>query len=447
MTGRTSRGADELMVLLSGIPIGSVRQLASGKLQFAYAASWLEADTGLPLSISMPLVAPIHGNGPISAFMWGLLPDNEQILDGIAKRNQCSSRNPFALLRATGEDCAGAVQFVRPERVEALADGAEGIEWLDERAVAERIRLLRKDAGSVGRMANDPGSFSVAGAQPKTALLRSQDGRWAIPSGGVPTTHILKPSALGLAGHVENEHFCQLLAQAAGLRSAISTVERFEDEVVIASRRYDRRTLPDGRIQRIHQEDMCQALGVPPWTKYEKDGGPGAARIANEILAFSSRPDADRATFMDAVAFNFVVLGTDAHAKNFSVLLAAGNAMRLAPLYDIASVLPYPHIRDAGDLKLAMSADRYYRPGDIQPRHWQRLAQRASYDPDALLASLGRYVRELPDLASDVAAGCRSEGLDVPVIDELVDGIAGRCAKLAAQYAPMDADAPAGPRP
>jgi serine/threonine-protein kinase HipA len=150
---------------------------------------------------------------------------------------------------------------------------------------------------------------------------------------------------------------------------------------------------------------------------------------------------------MDAVAFNFVVLGTDAHAKNFSVLLAAGNAMRLAPLYDIASVLPYPHIRDAGDLKLAMSADRYYRPGEIQPRHWQRLAQRASYDPEALLASLGRYVRELPDLASDVAAGCRSEGLDAPVIGELVDGIAGRCAKLAAQYAPMAEDAPAGPSP
>ena len=223
MTGRTPREADELTVLLSGIPIGSVRQLASGKLQFAYAASWLEAGTGLPLSLSMPLVAPVHGNGPISAFMWGLLPDNEQILDGIAKRHQCSARNPFALLRATGEDCAGAVQFVRPERVEALVDGAEGIEWLDERAVAERIRLLRKDAGSVGRMANDPGSFSVAGAQPKTALLRSPDGRWGIPSGSMPTTHILKPSALGLAGHVENEHFCQLLAQAAGLRSVSYT--------------------------------------------------------------------------------------------------------------------------------------------------------------------------------------------------------------------------------
>lgn len=448
MSRAETREDDELAVLLSGHRIGSVRQLrSSGKLQFQYAPEWLGAGRGLPLSLSMPLVSPTHGNGPISAFMWGLLPDNEQILDGIAKRHQCSSRNPFALLRATGEDCAGAVQFVRPDRLEAIAEGADEIEWLDEAAVAERIRLLRKDAGSVGRMANDPGSFSVAGAQPKTALLRSADGAWGIPSGSTPTTHILKPSSLGLAGHVENEHFCQLLAQAAGMTSAVSTVERFEDEVVIASRRYDRRTMPDGRIVRIHQEDACQALSVPPWSKYEKDKGPGAARIMNEILAFSSRPAVDRATFMDAVAFNFVILGTDAHAKNFSTLLAAGGAMRLAPLYDMASVLPYPHIRDDGGLKLAMSVDGYYRPGDILPRHWSRLARRASYDPDALLGTLGRYVRELPDLAVDVAGRCRDEGLEDPVIDDLVDAIADRCAKLAAQYAPLAEDAPAGPAP
>ncbi len=447
MSRRDAQEAKELAVLLSGQRIGSVRQLASGKLQFEYTPEWLAAGRGLPLSLSMPLVSATHGNGAISSFMWGLLPDNEQVLDGIAKRHQCSSLNPFALLRATGEDCAGAVQFVRPDRLEAIAEGNDEIEWLDEGAVAERIRLLRKDAGSVGRMANDPGSFSVAGAQPKTALLRSKDGIWGIPSGSTPTTHILKPSSLGLAGHVENEHFCQLLAQAAGMTAAVSTVERFEDEVVIASRRYDRRTMPDGRVLRIHQEDACQALSVPPWSKYERDGGPGVARIMNEILAFSSRPDVDRTTFMNAVAFNFVILGTDAHAKNYSSLLAAGNAMRLAPLYDIASVLPYPHIRGAGDLKLAMSADRYYKPDDILPRHWARLAQRASYDSDALLGTLGRFVRELPDLASGVARSCRVEGLDAPVVQELVDGVAERCARLTAQYAPLAEDAPIAPAP
>lgn len=79
--------------------------------------------------------------------------------------------------------------------------------------------------------------------------------------------------------------------------------------------------------------------------------------------------------------------------------------------------------------------------------HWQRLAQRASYDPEAFLAIMGRYVRDLPNLASDVATGCRVDGLDAPVVGELVDGIAVRCAKLATQYAPMADPAPAGPRP
>ena len=446
MSRRPSRDDRELAVLLSGARIGTVRQLASGKLQFEYARSWREVRPNLPLSLSMPLVADIHADKPVTAFMWGLLPDNEKILDGIAKRHQCSARNPFSLLRATGEDCAGAVQFVRPERLDELGAGGDEVEWLDEHAVAERIRLLKRDAGSVGRMANDPGSFSVAGAQPKTALLLSADGTtWGIPSGQTPTTHILKPSSLGLAGHVENEHFCQMLAQAAGLRAASSSVCWFEDEVVIASQRYDRRRMQDGRIARIHQEDACQALAVPPWEKYERDGGPGAARIMNEILSYSSRPDVDRKTFMDAVAFNFVILGTDAHAKNYSLLLGAANAMRLAPLYDIASVLPYAHIRDDGNLKLAMSVERYYRPNEIMPRHWTKLAQRASYDPDALLATIGRYVVELPDLAADVAGKCRAEGLTTPVVDDLVDGIAERCAQLRTHYAPMQAAAPLGP--
>ena len=55
---------------------------------------------------------------PIEAFLWGLLPDNAAVSDRWARKFQCSARNPFALISHVGEDCAGAVQFVRLERVE-----------------------------------------------------------------------------------------------------------------------------------------------------------------------------------------------------------------------------------------------------------------------------------------------------------------------------------------
>jgi serine/threonine-protein kinase HipA len=141
----------------------------------------------------------------MDAFLWGLLPDNEQTLRQWGQRFQVSHRNAFALISHVGEDCAGAVQFVRLERVEALQSTPDlEAEWLDERGVAERLRALRLNHAS-WRLPRDHGQFSLAGAQPKTALLRYR-GRWGVPAGRTPTTHILKPPAGEFENMAENEH-------------------------------------------------------------------------------------------------------------------------------------------------------------------------------------------------------------------------------------------------
>ena len=134
-------------------------------------------------------------------FLWGLLPDNDRVLENWGKRFQVSPRNPFRLIANVGEDCAGAVQFVRPDRLAKLRrePGAREIAWLTEDEIAERLRVLRADH-SAWRAAADTGQFSLAGAQPKTALL-FQNGRWGIPSGRTPTTHILKPPTGEWDGH------------------------------------------------------------------------------------------------------------------------------------------------------------------------------------------------------------------------------------------------------
>ena len=193
-----------LLAQLDGRTVGRVQRLRTGGLRFSftYDDAWRNDADAYPLSLSMPLSASEHRHPIIEAFLWGLLPDNEIILDRWAKRFHVSPRNAFALIAEVGEDCAGAVQFIRPER---LADGASPDpepEWLDEKAIGDRLRALRADI-SATRLPRDTGQFSLPGAQAKTALLLD-GGRWGVPSGRTPTTHILKPPMGDLDGHADD---------------------------------------------------------------------------------------------------------------------------------------------------------------------------------------------------------------------------------------------------
>ena len=182
----------ELVTLLGGTEVGRVHRDKRGRLKFVYDQAWRDAPDAYPLSLSLPLAAQEHGPTAIEAFMWGLLPDNELVLQRWAQKFQVSARNVFALMSHVGEDCAGAVQFIPPDRLEAVQSGSQDqVEWLDEKGIAERLRTLREDHAA-WRLARDTGQFSLAGAQPKTALLLEK-ARWGIPSGRTPTTHILKP--------------------------------------------------------------------------------------------------------------------------------------------------------------------------------------------------------------------------------------------------------------
>jgi len=406
----------ELIVLLGGIESGRVLQDRHGRLQFVYAGSWRDSPTAYPLSLSMPMHAAEHGSARIEAYLWGLLPDNSSILQRWATRFQVSARNAFALISQVGEDCAGAVQLVRPERIEAVREGARAsVEWLSEADIAERLRALRTDP-SAWREQRDIGQFSLAGAQPKTALLWEK-GRWGIPSGRIPTTHILKPPNTTLAGFPENEHFCLELARALGLPTAESRVMRFGEEIAIVVERYDR-IRAAARWARIHQEDICQAMGIPPTKKYQNDGGPGARAIVELLRLHSSSSAEDTATFVTALGLNWLIAATDGHAKNYSLLYAPGGRVRLAPLYDVASVLPYSQF-DVKRIKLAMRVGDKYRLQDIGRREWSKLSTEVKLDTDQLIEKLIDMAEALPDLATEIAHSATLAGLDQRVIGRL----------------------------
>lgn len=477
----------ELVAVLWGNEVGRLTCDRHGRLRFAYADAWRERRDAIPLSLSMPLAAQEHGHTPVSAFVWGLLPDNEVVLRRWAQRFHVSARNAFALIVHVGEDCAGAVQFVRAERLDAVrGSGPMEVEWLDDEGIAERLRLLREDRGA-WRGPADTGQFSLSGAQAKTAFLFDEE-RFGIPSGRTPTTHILKPPLRDFPGHVENEHFCMALARALGLATAFSEVRRFDAELAIVVRRYDRARTADlaaaaaarstyaaataaaatdgsnvaaaaaesaaasaeasaladlaqsQPILRLHQEDTCQALAIEPTSKYQHEGGPSPGQIAELLRGNSSSPTEDVRAFVDAIGFNWVIAGTDAHAKNYSLLLAARGQVRLAPLYDLASALPYPAL-ERPSLRLAMKIGSTYRLHDIRGGHWRALCRALRIDEEETIDRIDAMAAEAGDRVDDLGRRMIGDGLDAEIVGRLVDRIGDRaraCRKLLAEATPTE---------
>lgn len=397
----------DLRVYLDGQAVGTVTQSRGGSLTFTYDEDYRASDNPTPLSLSMPLARESHKNRAVSAFLEGLLPDSIEARQRLAREYSASANSAFSLLRHVGRDAAGAVQIL-PVDVEPsdAAVRTGDVEWLSDeelhRALVELAEHGRDwDPGRGG------GRWSLAGAQPKIALHQDPETkRWGVPRDSTPTTHIFKPSVEGLARHHVNETLCMLAAREAGLPAARTEILDLDDVHAIVSTRYDRlHDQETHRWRRLHQEDMCQALSYQPTQKYQSDGGPGVGEIAD---LFVSLNDYDRSRsallFFDALAYNALIGGTDAHAKNYSLVHRGGRSV-LAPLYDIASAACYPtHRRLGAPMKIGSAT--YFL--DVTEKDWRTVAKRLGLDQDAavervetlrsaLPAAFERAVESLPE--------------------------------------------------
>jgi serine/threonine-protein kinase HipA len=414
--------SDGLTVILHGQMAGTVSRVAHGRLRFDYDDTYRSRSDATPLSVSMPTQVASHSDHVITPWLWGLLPDNDAVLARWARHFHVSASSPFSMLSTPiGEDCAGAVRFAPPDQLERVLARPGEVTWLDQDGVAQRLRELREDSTAwLGRTFT--GQFSLAGAQAKTALLY-EDGRWGVPSGSIPTTHILKPAVSGFDDHDLNEHLCLDAARRCRLIVARTQVEQFSDESAVVVTRYDRVTR-GSMISRVHQEDLCQALGIPPSKKYQNEGGPGPADIVRLFRRVMPPRIADTAIwrFADALIWNWIIGGTDAHAKNYSLLLA-DNQVRLAPLYDIASGLPYgTHERK---LRLAMKIGGDYGVYPSQ-NTWPGAAKDLGIEPDQLVARVDELAAVAPDAFSDAASADHVRSLHRELPDKLVSLVADR---------------------
>jgi len=359
-----------LSVRLNGNPVGTLQQRPSGNMIFKYLNTPQQA-----ISLGMPIQAAPYEHQKCEAFFGGLLPESESAKKAIGKQFHVSPNNTFALLKAIGYDCAGAISFhkendpISPHEPFTIT----GTILSDDDLHAHIVSLPSKPLfiGFEGLR------LSLAGVQDKAAVCLI-DNRLALPTNGCPTTHILKPTIEKFPSLVENEFFCMRLANDIGLSVPSVEIRFVKNTSYLLVARFDRKVKND-KVSRIHQEDFCQALGVKSSMKYQNEGGPGFTKCF-DLLSQSTQPASNRNALIEGLVFNFLIGNMDAHSKNFSLLHVTKNFIRLAPFYDLVCTLHYNELTR----KMAMKVGSKYKVDDVQTRHWEQLCQSINYSYPAL---------------------------------------------------------------
>lgn len=427
--GRKRQGR-VLNVYVGASKVGQYSRTSGGATSFLYHPKWLSSERAFPISLSMPLSDRLWSGEIVSGYFDGLLPDDRTVREKIAAHEHADSAGIFDLLAVIGRDCVGALRFV-PEGLGPGDPTEMKYRLVNDDEIATRIASLT--ANPLGIYADDDFRISIAGAQEKTAFLQI-NSQWQLPLGSTPTSHIFKPAMKdGPAGAdfsdtPWNEWLCLTLCRALGLEAANAEVLIFNGEPVIVVERFDR-TWQDGVLYRLPQEDICQALGVPPMRKYESDGGAGII----EVLAFLNgaiAPYEDRLAFMKAQIVFWLLAAIDGHAKNFSIFLTPGG-YRLTPLYDVMSAAPYPEF-PVQKIKLAMAIGNkgYYRLNQIQLRHFYQTGQKAglrAQDMDSIFSDLAA---QMDDAIAEATALAADAGMPELTSGPIFDGVSKRAAML-----------------
>lgn len=407
--------------------VGTYTRAPGGAIAFRYAPDWLTSDKAFAISLSMPLSDKVWTGDAANAYFDGLLPDDQKVRETIAAREHADSAGTFDLLASIGRDCVGALRFV-PEGEPPGDPTAMTSRPVSDDDIAPRLAALGTNPLGMATGEEDF-RISIAGVQEKTAFLRVKN-RWHLPLGATPTSHIFKPAMRQGASGADfsdtpwNEWLCLHLCRAFGLPAASAEVLEFGGKPAIVIERFDR-LWKDHILYRLPQEDLCQALGVPPIRKYQSDGGPGIADILT-FLNGAESPREDRLSFMRAQIVFWLLAAIDGHAKNFSVFLTP-TGFRLTPLYDVMSVAPYPQYAPQ-KVKLATAAgnQKRYRLKTILPRHFYQTAQQAGTakeDMDELFADI---LARIDPAIADAAALAAKAGMPSKTADAIFAGIRDR---------------------
>ncbi|MEM5518959.1 type II toxin-antitoxin system HipA family toxin [Henriciella sp. AS95] len=428
---------NEVTIYYEAFSVGHVQVQDDSKLSFVYDKRWLATKGSFPLSVTMPLAEAMYPDQVITPWLANLLPEEQQLLT-LSRALGLSSTDALAILKEIGGDTAGAISIGEP---------SDKANWsyrpiTDHYGTEDPQDALTghfKDLGQRPFLAGEDGvRLSLAGGQKKTALavldaagapklgLPERGDQLAIPMSGAPSTLIIKPDNPNLPGIVENEAYCLTLAKLIGMAVADVSIMDVGNRTALAVARYDRTTRKDGSLRRLHQEDFAQANGIFPSQKYEQ--GTVVGLDLNRLLTTAQHlPAQDALTLQDQVIFNILVANTDAHAKNYSMLLSGGQTM--APLYDVSTVLHWDHVNQYHAQKLG---GRKRKPADMARRHWERIADAAGFSPRGIRLR----VQELVDVMvakriEAVEAVCAQSGAERGMVEHVAGLIERNALRIA----------------
>lgn len=377
--------------------VGHLNEEDANGMSFIYAPNWLANPDAVPLSPELPLADQVFYGDHVSSFFENLLPEGD-VLEFISKAAHISSGNIFGLLERFGGDTAGAFSILpegmlpsdQPHYLPVTPESI--LQWFD------RSRGIPLDlSGEQARM-------SLSGAQDKMTVFIDANGNISIPLGAAPSSHIIKPSLQhrhDIPNTAINEAMIMMLAHH--IKLDVAEVRYVAELGAVVISRYDREIGPDGRLHRLHQNDLCQVLGIPSGKKYESEGGPSLKTCFQAALERSVQPALDKKRLIEWVIFNVLVGNMDGHAKNLS-LITIGKRTRLAPFYDLVCTTVYPNLSQ----KLAFKIGGENRPRWLMLRHWDRFAEETATKPQFVHKVMADMIQRVELALPGITAMLRS---------------------------------------
>ena len=396
---------------------------------FTYDPGWIELRGAFPISIAMPLSSERIAPDNFLPWAANLLPESEQ-LRTLGQLLGMARGDVIGLLSAIGGDTAGALSIGQFGRTTS-------VQWRPIDNQQDLERLIEELPSKPFLVGEEGVSMSLAGVQSKLAVALDQTGCICIPMNGSPSTHILKPDAPRLRGSVQNEAFCLVLARRMKIPTPSVTTGKAGKRTYLLVKRFDR-TEASGRWRRLHQEDYCQALGRPPSAKYEANQTGIRGPALKDMFELTRRhmPPTDVARLLDMVVVNVLVCNTDAHAKNYSIMIR-GNGPSLAPLYDVMCGEVWENVTKNLAQKIAGKSWGDYLNG----RDWQLFARECGLNPKQVIDRVGTLaksvIREAEGAQSEVAAMPAGEH---EILDQARQAVERRARTLLAQLQELGGD-------
>jgi serine/threonine-protein kinase HipA len=348
---------------------------------FTYAPDWIGLKGAFPISLTMSLKSERISSDTFLPWAANLLPESEQ-LRTLGQLLGMARSDVVGLLSAIGGDTAGALSIGQPGRTSSF-------HWRPVGKPEELEKLLEDMPNKPFLVGEEGVSMSLAGTHSKLAVAVDQEGRICIPMNGSPSTHILKPDSPRLRGGVQNEAFCLTLARRMKIPTPKVTIGQAGKRTYLLVTRYDR-TDVSGRWRRLHQEDYCQALGVPPSSKYESNQTGIHGPTLKDFFEVTRRymPPTDIVRLLDMVVVNVLACNTDAHAKNYSIMIRASGGS-LAPMYDVMCGEVWENVTKKFAQKIAGKS----RGDDLRGTDWQRFARECGLNPRLVIDRVGALAR------------------------------------------------------